>query len=594
MHDRVEGDPSDRSPCKRHGYILELAKPFVIESVAQLVRRALITSSRISVLRQFQAMRSWRRESLLLKRRYPRKPEILILGLALLAGGCLLGPNFQAPPAPVANQWIEEGNEAVNSALSEHRDWWTVFADPVLTRLVDIAYQQNLTLRTAGVRVLEARAQLGITIGEFYPQQQLTNAAVTYNRLPISSPFNLIDNTYWQATFGAQAGWEIDIWGKLRRAIESANYVFLASVANYDDVQVTLTGDVASAYVQIRTTERQIVIAQDNIERQRTALKIARAKFQYGTATKRDVYQAEAILGATEATIPQLNIQLAQAKNALNVLLGMPPGQLDGLLAGPSAIPVAPQQVAVGIPADLLRRRPDIRRAELQAAAQCAQIGFAKADLFPTFSLVGNVGTVATDLNRASLGNVFTANSLVYSTGPALQWNVLNYGQITNNVRVQDAKFQELLIDYQNTVLKAQQEVENGIAIFVHSRVQAEFLKQSVAAAEGALNIAMIQYRQGITDFTTVLTAEQNLYQAQNNLALATENIALGLITTYRALGGGWEIRKDRDFVPADTLQEMASRTNWGTLLTPDLLRPPVPGLPSPQDRGPLVRPPEW
>lgn len=165
---------------------------------------------------------------------------------------------------------------------------------------------------------------------------------------------------------------------------------------------------------------------------------------------------------------------------------------------------------------------------------------------------------------------------------------------ITNNVRVQDAKFQELLIDYQNTVLKAQQEVEDGIATFINSREQTEFLQRSVVAAEGALRIALLQYREGILDFTTVLTAEQNLYQAQNNLVLATGSIALGLITTYRALGGGWQIREGRDFIPAETQREMAERTNWGTLLTPDLLRPDAPGLPSPQDRAPPVRLPEW
>jgi NodT family efflux transporter outer membrane factor (OMF) lipoprotein len=524
-----------------------------------------------------------------------RKPDRVIFGLAFLTGGCLLGPDFKAPPTRVADKWLEHGNKSVDStAAAEYRDWWTVFNDPRLTRLIQLAYQQNLTLRTAGVRVLEARARLGIAIGEFYPQQQQLGASLTYNRIPISLPYNFITNTYWADQFGAQAAWEIDIWGKLRRAIESADGGFLASVASYDDVLVTLVGDVATAYVQIRTTEKQIAIAQDNITRQRTALKIARAKFQYGTATRRDVYQAENVLGATEATIPQLNIQLAQAKNALSVLLGMPPGPLDNLLAGPSDIPTAPEQVIVGIPADLLRRRPDVRRAELQAAAQSAQIGVAKADLFPTFSLIGNVGTLATDISPSNLGNVFTRGSLHYSVGPAIQWNVLNYGQITNNVRVQDAKFQEFLIDYQNTVLKAQQEVENGIATFIYSRDQAEFLQQSVGAAEGALRIALLQYREGILDFTTVLTAEQNLYQAQNNLALATGSIALGLITTYRALGGGWQIREGSEFIPTETQREMAERTNWGTLLTPDLLRPDAPGLPSPQDRAPLVRPPEW
>ena len=409
-------------------------------------------------------------------RRFIIAQQWVILGLLLIcAEGCMLGPNFRQPAAPVADKWLEADNPAVDSNRQEFRDWWTVFNDPVLTRLIQLAYQRNLTLQTAGVRVLEARAQLGIAIGEFYPQQQQVGASITYNRIPISLPYNFITNTYWADQFGAQTAWELDFWGKLRRAIESADGAFLASVANYDDVLVTLVGDVASVYVQIRTTERQIAIAQDNITRQRTALKIASAKFQYGTATKRDVYQAENVLGATEATIPQLNIQLAQAKNALSVLLGMPPGPRDDLLAGSSEIPTAPEQVVAGIPADLLRRRPDVRRAELQAATQSAQIGFAKADLYPTFSLLGNVGTLATDISPSSLSNVFTRGSLHYSVGPAVQWNVLNYGQITNNVRVQDAKFQQLLIDYQNTVLKAQQEVENGIAKFVHSREQAGF-----------------------------------------------------------------------------------------------------------------------
>jgi len=518
----------------------------------------------------------------------------VIFGLALLAGGCMIGPDFKTPATAVADKWMEQGNKAVDTGAAEYRDWWTVFNDATLTRLIGLAYERNLTLQTAGVRVLEARAQLGVAIGEFYPQQQQVGGSLTNNRIPVSLPYNFVTNNYFADQFGAQAAWELDLWGKLRRAVESADSAFLASVANYDDVLVTLVGDVASAYVKIRTTERQIAIAQDNITRQRTALKIANAKFQYGTATKRDVYQAENVLGATEAAIPQLSIQLAQVKNALSVLLGMAPGPINDLLGDSSNIPTAPEKVIVGIPADLLRRRPDIRHAELQAAAQSAQIGVAKADLFPAFSLVGNVGTLASDVGTNSLSDVFTRRSLHYSAGPTFQWNILNYGQITNNVRVQDAKFQGLLIDYQNAVLKAQKEVEDGIAAFIYSREQTDFLQQSVTAAEGALRIALIQYRQGIADFTTVLTAEQNLYQAQNSLALATGSIALGLITTYRALGGGWEIREGRDFVPVETQREMRDRTNWGTLLTPDLLRPQAPGLPSPQDNGPVIRVPEW
>jgi NodT family efflux transporter outer membrane factor (OMF) lipoprotein len=357
---------------------------------------------------------------------------------------------------------------------------------------------------------------------------------------------------------------------------------------------VTLTGDVASDYVQIRTIEKQIMIARDNVVRQRDAYKIALAKYRGGAATKRDVYQSENVLDTTQASIPQLDLQLQQTKNAVSVLLGMPPGTLDQYLGTNSEIPTAPDKVAVGIPADLLLRRPDLRKAELQAAAQCAQIGFVKADLLPAFNLTGSISTVSATISGGTLASVFTGKSLTWNVGPNVQWNILNYGQITNNVRVQDAKFQELQITYQNQVLTAQQEVENGIIAFVDSRLAVDFLQKSVIAAEGALNIAMIQYNQGILDFTTVLTAEQNLYQAQNSLAIEMGDVPQALIATYRALGGGWQIREGNDFVPGEVRATMAKRTNWGTLLSPELLQPKAPGVPSPRDEGWLVRPPEW
>jgi len=514
--------------------------------------------------------------------------------IALALAGCMIGPDFKPPAAPLARQWQELHGDAIDATRLEYRDWWSALDDPVLTQLIELAYRQNLTLLAAGVRVLQARAQLGVAIGELYPQQQEASAALSYNHIPVSIPYNVVSNTYWQAAFGLQAGWEIDVWGKVRRGIESADDAFLASVADYDDVLVTLTGDVASTYVKMRTAEKQQAIARANIVRQKKALAIAQARFAGGVVTKRDVYQAENVLGATEAAVPQLNIEIQRAKNALSTLLGMPPGSVDALLGESSGIPVAPERIAVGIPADLLRRRPDVRKAELDAAAQCAQIGFAKGDLLPAFSLVGNLGTIATDVGQADLGKVFSAGNLAYSAGPAVQWNILNYGQISNNVRVQDAKFQTLLVEYQHAVLEAQQEVENGITEFAQSRVQAGFLQQSVAAAEGALEIALLEYKGGTVDFTVVLTAEQNLYQAQNSLAVAQGNIPLGLVKAYRALGGGWELREGNDFVPTATREEMADRTDWGTLLAPELLRPQAPGLPSPDDEGPTVRPPEW
>jgi NodT family efflux transporter outer membrane factor (OMF) lipoprotein len=514
--------------------------------------------------------------------------------LASLLAGCMIGPDYKTPPASIATKWEDASNPAVDTSRLEYADWWSVFNDPVLTRLVGIAYAQNLTLRTAGVRVLQARAQLGVAIGELYPQQQYVNGALSYNRLPSSLPYNLINNVYGSDSFGAQAGWEIDLWGKLRRAIQSADDAFLSSVANYDDVLVTLTGDVASTYVEIRTSQTQLHIAQENIVREKKSVQIAKAKHAGGVVTGRDVYQAENVLGSTEATIPQLDLQLQTQKNALSVLLGMAPGAVDGLLGGATGIPTAPLKIAAGVPGDLMARRPDIRQAELDAAAQCAQIGFTKADLLPVLTLMGSVGTVSSTIGNSALGDVFTSASVVYSVGPSFQWNLLNYGQITNNVRVQDAKFQELLINFQNVVLKAQQEVADGITAFIQARQAVIYLTASVKAAEGALRIALIQYQEGILDFTTVLTAEQNLYQAQNNLAIWSGQVPLGLIAAYRAMGGGWQIRAGHNFIPAETVHEMEDRTNWGTLLTPELTRPRAPGLPSTQDTGPLVRPPEF
>src|SRR6266446_4350590 len=383
---------------------------------------------------------------------------LLALALLLPCGGCLVGPDFSAPSAPAADKWLESSNPSVDTRDQDYRDWWTVFHDPALDRLIATAYNQNLTLVSAGTRVLEARAQLGVAIGEFYPQVQQGSGSMIYDRPShadaTASPQSLIRN-FWRDALGLTVNWELDFWGKFRRGIESADAVYLASIAGYDYVLATLLGDVATTYVGIRTLQTQIAIARENIIKQKKALAIAEAKFHGGTATKLDVYQAENVLAATEATIPQLTIQLKQGLNALRVLLGMAPEPLDNLLGRSTRIPVPPRDVVVGIPADLVRRRPDIRAAELAAAAQSAQVGIAEADLYPALSLLGTFATVASNINGNKLKQVVQGKGITFGFGPTFQWNILNYGQITNTVRVEDAKLQGLLVDYQNTVLKA-------------------------------------------------------------------------------------------------------------------------------------------
>jgi NodT family efflux transporter outer membrane factor (OMF) lipoprotein len=527
-----------------------------------------------------------------------RRVQFLTLLLPLTA--CAVGPNFYSPEAPVAGKWLESGNPSVKTNREDYQVWWKAFRDPTLNRLIETAYRQNLTLMTAGTRVMEARASLGVAIGEFYPQTQQLRASAEYLQPSqtdaTSNPNNVITSrNFWRVFAGGNAAWELDVWGKFRRGVESADASYLASIATYDEVLVMLLGDVATTYIGIRTLQQQIAIARENVVKQRQALEIARDRFKGGATSELDVYQAENVLAQTESTIPQLNAQLQQGEDALRVLLGIPPTSPDALLAGSRGIPVPPRSVAVGIPADLLRRRPDVRAAELTAAAQSAQVGIAEADLFPAFAITGVLGTLVSNTNGNSLNQLFTPPSITFGFGPAFSWPVFNYGQITNTVRVQDAKLQGLLIDYQNTVLKAQQEVENGLAGFLNGRRQVALLRRSAAAAGRALTVALEQYQLGTRDFTTVLTAEQNLYQAQSSLASAMGNVSISLTTTYRALGGGWQIRDGNDFVNDATREEMRNRTNWGSVLPPaGQPQPPAPGLPGPSDVGPTVRPPEW
>jgi NodT family efflux transporter outer membrane factor (OMF) lipoprotein len=340
----------------------------------------------------------------------------------------------------------------------------------------------------------------------------------------------------------------------------------MASVASYDDALVSLTAEVASTYVNIRTFEERLRIARENAESQRETLRLANVRFRNGETSRTDVEQARSEYAQTRSQIPQLETGLRQSQHALSVLLGMPPSNLQDLL-GDGPIPAAPAEVAIGIPADLLRRRPDIRSAELQAASQSAMIGATEAELYPAFSLSGTFGFLSTDIGDSELSDVFDWQSRVVSFGPAVVWNVFNYGQITNQVRAQDAAFQQAVLSYQNAVLQAQQEVEDGLVSFLGSQESVALLVEAVAAARRSVDLATIEYREGATDYTTVLSAQQNLLEQQDQLAATQGDVAQGLISLYRALGGGWQTREGGDFVRADIREAMAARTDWGGLL---------------------------
>ena len=496
-----------------------------------------------------------------------------LISLALLVSGCIkVGPDFVKPVAPVAEEWIEKDLK-IKSEPADHSNWWTVFNDPVLNSLVETAYQQNLPLRIAGLRIMEARAQLGIAVGSLYPQLQQGSGAIDANQISDNAPNAAAANKFfYDFQAGFDAAWELDFWGRFRRGVESADASLTASIADYDDVLVSLVSEVAATYVQIRTFEERLKVARDNVRIQEDSLRIAEVRFRAGAVTELDVTQAKALLRDTQSAIPVLQTGLRQAQNALSVLLGMPPRDLQDLLGGPRPIPAAPMEITVGIPAELLRRRPDIRRAELDAAAQSAQIGVARADLFPAFSLSGSFGLESSAKggrlsNRANFSDLFESNSFTYFLGPSFQWPILNYGRLKDNVRVQDARFQELVVNYQDTVLRAAQEVEDAIVAFLRTQEQARFLSESVESAKRSVELSLIQYREGASDYQRVLDSQGFLDQQQDRLTVSLGDVPTNLIAVYKALGGGWQIRKGKDFVPEEIKKEMKSRTDWGDLL---------------------------
>ncbi len=475
--------------------------------------------------------------------------RILVLWVICLTGctpwsqylhnGFKVGPNYAKPAAPVAERWIDAADERVRSVSTDENLWWAVFNDPVLNGLVQSAYQQNLSLREAGFRVLEARAQLGIATGQLAPQVQTNTGAYSANSLSrnVANRAYTPERWFGQWDYGFDLSWELDFWGRFRRAIEASEATLDASVEQYDDCLVTILGDIATNYVQYRTFEQRIAFAEDNLRVQRKILELATARFQGGMTSELDVHQAQSDLSSTEAMIPQLRMLRREANNRLCILLGTPPENLERRL-GPGPIPTAPPAVAVGIPAELLRRRPDVRRAERLAAVQSAKIGVAQADLFPQVFIDGSLGYASQDL-----GNLFTGNSFNGSVGPGFQWNILNYGRILNNVRSQDATFQELVTAYQQTLLKANEEVENGLVHFLEAQEEVRALTRSVVEARMSVEQAMAQYQGGLTDFNRVAVLQEQLVQRQDQLAQAQGDIALGLIRVYRALGGGWQIR---------------------------------------------------
>jgi NodT family efflux transporter outer membrane factor (OMF) lipoprotein len=489
----------------------------------------------------------------------------LVLSLSLLSGCAMVGPDFEKPESQLPSEWGKSTDSLKEKSEETPVTWWTLFNDPVLDELIQSAYKQNLSLRVAGLRILEARARLGLVEGNLYPQSQQANGDI----LTIGTTAPSEDRYFNSASVGFDVAWEMDFWGKFRRSIESADSSLLAEVASYDDVLISLFAEVARTYINIRTLEERIQITKKNTELQRKALQLVQYQFDAGTVTELDLLQANTLLSTTISAIPNLQNQLQKNRNALAILLGLLPSDTIPILSesGTGKIPTISQQVAVGVPAEVLRRRPDIRKAEFQAAAQSAQIGVALSELYPSFTLFGSLGWSANDVGANSLGDIFSSNSFSYSFGPAFKWNLFNYGRLRNQVRIQDARFEQLITIYQDTVLSAAREVEDSMNATAYSQKEAEYVLQSVASSKKSMELSLLQYEEGFADYQRVLDSTRSVTQKQDQYAQLLGRIATEFVGLYKALGGGWEIRLQNDFVPREIKEKMQERTNWGDML---------------------------
>jgi NodT family efflux transporter outer membrane factor (OMF) lipoprotein len=488
---------------------------------------------------------------------------------------CAVGPAYQRPAITVDDKWTAakpspDAEPHVDTAKPPPETWWRSFDDTTLDRLVDMAVQQNLPLQVAGLRIMQARAQLGVANAAIYPTVGVYGDAIGFGlskNLPYVTSIPDVKRNFIAFEAGFDASWEIDLFGKYRSGVESSQSSLAASQADYDAALVSLAAEVARTYAAVRTNEVLIAQAQQNEKLQEEGLKLAQARAQTGATSELDVAQATALLASTQASVPGYETTLAAARHALATLLGLPSSGVEGLLIVPgttAAVPLPPKSVPVGVPADMLRRRPDIQSAEHRAAAQAALIGVAKADLFPKLSLAGNVGLMTTTANNFDFN---IGDALTYRVGPEITWQLFDFGATESRVRVEDAAYQQLLVQYQDAVLHAAQEVEDAMANFQNAERAVAFEEAAVAAAQRSVDIALIQYREGSADYERVLLSQRQLLEEQRALTLFRADATTGVIALYKSLGGGWESLDKQHPIPMRTQNEMEKRTYWGDVL---------------------------
>jgi NodT family efflux transporter outer membrane factor (OMF) lipoprotein len=492
--------------------------------------------------------------------------RVAIMVLALVLSACAsLGPSYEEPSVDWLEQW-QPGFHGLSRGAQGRQQldrvfWWRTFNDPALNRLIDIARRENPSLRTAGLRVMESRALLGVAGSSLYPQVQQVNGQLGLSQLQRQGGGQPdISEDFVSRSAGFKLGWELDFWGKFRRSIESADAAFFASVANQQAMQVLISAQVADIYYSYRATRLRLAIARRNARIQKRSYEITERIYQRGGDSELDLQQAKTQYLATQATIPKFEQGLVQTRNALNALLGRPPGPIAELGQSPTRLPRVGPRFIRDVPARLLARRPDVRAALWQVAALSAQIGIAEADLYPSISLFGSINWSGNSLS-------FTPDERLLALGPSFNWNIFDHGRIRNNVRVQDARLQQAISQYREILLQAAREIDDAAIAVVKTVEQERLLKQSVAAGKRALDIANTRYREGYADFQRVLDAQRAYFAQADSQVVSQSSHISAVIALYKGLAGGWLPDTTAPLLSADDRAAMQARTDWGKLL---------------------------
>lgn len=469
----------------------------------------------------------------------------VVAGCAVGLAGCRVGPDYIAPPATAPEGWSEAMEEGLRAEGAELGAWWQGLNDPVLDSLVERAVRTNLDLREAAGRVREARALRGVSAADRLPSIDATGSYTRERFSENGGRFGMgagesADTGSGSDLFalGFDASWEVDLFGRVARGVEAADAMVDAAEEDRRGVLVTLLSEVARVYTEVRSFQDRLRIAEANVAAQADTLSLVRSRFDAGLTSELDVAQARANLEQTRAQIPLLTAGARQSMHALEVLLGQRPGSLAAELEGRGAgvIPLPPESISVGLPSDLLRRRPDIRKAERELAAETARIGVVTADLFPRVMLTGAAGVESTQAGTLAAGDSFG-----WSVGPSVRWNLFSGGRVRSNIEAQTARQEQALARYERSVLGAFQDAENALVGYSRERVRLRSLDAAVSSQQRAVELSQELYTKGLTDFQNVLDAQRQLYSLQDTQAGSRRDVTTGVIALYKALGGGWD-----------------------------------------------------